>query len=73
MVLSRPRAVRGNSSCSSARKQEELFANHATSAAAPVFAAMIALLNNERFNQGKPSMGFLNPWIYSIGHIGFTE
>ncbi|KAI6784120.1 tripeptidyl-peptidase-like protein [Emericellopsis cladophorae] len=44
-----------------------------TSAATPVFAAMIALLNNERFNQGKPSMGFLNPWIYSIGNVGFTD
>jgi tripeptidyl-peptidase-1 len=43
------------------------------SAAAPVFAAMIALINNHRFNLGKPPMGFLNPWIYQLGSIGFTE
>lgn len=34
---------------------------------------MIALINNERFHKGKPPMGFLNPWIWNIGHLGFTE
>jgi tripeptidyl-peptidase I len=34
---------------------------------------MIALINNQRFNLGKPPMGFLNPWIYQFGSIGFNE
>lgn len=33
-----------------------------TSAAAPVFASVIALLNDARFKAGKPALGFLNPW-----------
>ncbi|POR37257.1 Tripeptidyl-peptidase SED2 [Tolypocladium paradoxum] len=44
-----------------------------TSASAPVFASIVALLNDLRFQQGKPSMGFLNPWLYSIGDQGFTD
>jgi hypothetical protein len=34
---------------------------------------MIALINNHRFNLGKPPMGFLNPWIYQFGSVGFNE
>ncbi|KAF7545304.1 hypothetical protein G7Z17_g9268 [Cylindrodendrum hubeiense] len=44
-----------------------------TSAASPVFGAMIALINNERLKKGKPPMGFLNPWIYQVGSSGFTD
>ncbi|PNY27653.1 Tripeptidyl-peptidase SED2 [Tolypocladium capitatum] len=44
-----------------------------TSASTPMFASIIALLNDLRFQKGKPSMGFLNPWLYSIGHNGFTD
>ncbi|KAL6415427.1 tripeptidyl-peptidase I [Ilyonectria robusta] len=44
-----------------------------TSAASPVFGAMIALINNELLKQGKRPMGFLNPWIYQVGRIGFTD
>ncbi|KAG9083035.1 hypothetical protein FRC06_004718 [Ceratobasidium sp. 370] len=36
-----------------------------TSAAAPTFAAVIALLNDYRISQGKPSLGWLNPWLYT--------
>ena len=36
-----------------------------TSASTPVFAAMVSLINEEREKQGKGSMGFLNPFIYS--------
>lgn len=36
-----------------------------TSASTPVFAAMVAQLNNIRLANGKSSMGFLNPFIYS--------
>jgi hypothetical protein len=38
-----------------------------TSAAAPVFGAMVSLINAERFRAGKPSVGFLNPTLYSFG------
>ncbi|CAM1500639.1 Fc.00g098010.m01.CDS01 [Cosmosporella sp. VM-42] len=44
-----------------------------TSAAAPVFGAMIALINNERFKDGKPALGFLNPWIWKHEGEGFTD
>lgn len=36
-----------------------------TSASAPLFAALISLLNNARLAAGKPALGFLNPWLYS--------
>ncbi|KAF5662210.1 tripeptidyl-peptidase I [Fusarium heterosporum] len=44
-----------------------------TSAATPAVGSVIALLNNERLKRGKPAMGFLNPWLYSKGHAGFTD
>lgn len=36
-----------------------------TSCSAPAFAGVIALLNDARIKAGQPSMGFLNPWLYS--------
>ncbi|CAL5866236.1 uncharacterized protein PFLUO_LOCUS443 [Penicillium psychrofluorescens] len=44
-----------------------------TSAAAPVFAGIISQLNAARLAQGLPRMGFLNPWLYSVGQDGFTD
>lgn len=38
---------------------------HGTSAAAPVFAGIIALLNDALISDNKPPLGFLNPWIYA--------
>ncbi|TKX20249.1 tripeptidyl-peptidase-like protein 4 [Elsinoe australis] len=35
-----------------------------TSASTPVFAAMVALLNDKRLRAGKPVLGFLNPLLY---------
>mmetsp|Transcript_9638 Transcript_9638/g.18340 ORF Transcript_9638/g.18340 Transcript_9638/m.18340 type:complete len:564 (-) Transcript_9638:147-1838(-) len=35
-----------------------------TSAATPVWAGIISLLNDKRLNQGLPVLGFLNPWLY---------
>lgn len=35
-----------------------------TSASSPTFAAIISLLNDQRLNAGKSSLGFLNPWLY---------
>jgi tripeptidyl-peptidase-1 len=36
-----------------------------TSASAPTFASIIALLNDELIAAGKPPLGFLNPLLYS--------
>jgi tripeptidyl-peptidase-1 len=44
-----------------------------TSASAPTFASVIALLNNARKSSGKPALGFLNPWIYSQGYQGMND
>ncbi|OAA70025.1 tripeptidyl-peptidase 1 precursor [Akanthomyces lecanii RCEF 1005] len=44
-----------------------------TSASTPVLAAMIAVLNGLRAEKGKPPLGFLNTWLYTIGRFGFTE
>jgi subtilase family serine protease len=35
-----------------------------TSASAPAFAGMVALLNEARMQKGEPAMGFLNPFLY---------
>lgn len=40
--------------------------NGGTSAAAPVVASIIALLNDARLRAGKPAMGFINPWLYGV-------
>tara|TARA_R110002003_G_scaffold20_2_gene1055 strand:- start:6290 stop:7306 length:1017 start_codon:yes stop_codon:yes gene_type:complete len=44
-----------------------------TSASAPVFASIVALLNNARAAAGKPALGFLNPWIYEQGYKGLND
>lgn len=40
---------------------------------AQTFAGVIALLNDFRLSQGKASLGFLNPLIYSTGVPGFND
>jgi tripeptidyl-peptidase-1 len=37
-----------------------------TSASAPAFAALVALLNEKRLQDGKSRLGFLNPWLYGL-------
>ncbi|KAI0970162.1 peptidase S8/S53 domain-containing protein [Xylaria arbuscula] len=37
-----------------------------TSCAAPVFASIVQLVNSQRIDAGKPALGFLNPWLYSL-------
>jgi len=44
-----------------------------TSASAPTFAAVVALLNDARLASGKPVLGFLNPLLYSKGVPGFND
>ncbi|KAF7877472.1 hypothetical protein EAF04_001149 [Stromatinia cepivora] len=38
-----------------------------TSAAAPVVAGILGLLNDARFKAGKSALGFVNPLLYSLG------
>ncbi|KAJ5678346.1 uncharacterized protein N7477_003979 [Penicillium maclennaniae] len=44
-----------------------------TSAAAPTFAGIIGLLNDARLRAGKPTLGFLNPFLYSEGYKALND
>ncbi|KAF2788037.1 tripeptidyl-peptidase sed4 [Melanomma pulvis-pyrius CBS 109.77] len=44
-----------------------------TSASTPVWAAVVALLNDRRLREGKPVLGFLNPVLYSEAVRGALE
>ncbi|KAF7563714.1 hypothetical protein G7046_g417 [Stylonectria norvegica] len=44
-----------------------------TSAAAPVWGAIVGLLNDARFRAGKSSLGWLNPLIYKHGPEVLTD
>ncbi|RDW67916.1 hypothetical protein BP6252_09312 [Coleophoma cylindrospora] len=44
-----------------------------TSAAAPVFAGIIALMNAARISAGQRPLGFLNPWLYSEGYKALND
>ncbi|THV48737.1 hypothetical protein BGAL_0230g00030 [Botrytis galanthina] len=45
----------------------ELSRSGGTSAAAPVVAGILGLLNDARFKAGKPALGFVNPLLYLLG------
>ena len=47
--------------------------DHILSAAAPTFAAVVANLNSARLSRRQPPLGFLNPFIYSVGYKGLTD
>lgn len=44
-----------------------------TSAATPTFSAVVSLLNDALLAAGKPTLGFLNPWLYKKGYKGLTD
>ncbi|KAJ7032705.1 subtilisin-like protein [Mycena alexandri] len=44
-----------------------------TSASVPTAASIIALLNDWRLQHGKPTMGFLNPFLYGAGSEGLVD
>ncbi|KAF2003857.1 tripeptidyl-peptidase 1 precursor [Amniculicola lignicola CBS 123094] len=44
-----------------------------TSASCPLTAGIFSLVNDYRLSHGKPSLGFLNPWLYSKGYKGFND
>ncbi|KAH6674545.1 putative Tripeptidyl-peptidase sed2 [Halenospora varia] len=44
-----------------------------TSCSAPAFNGIIAQLNSARIESGLPTLGFLNPWLYTVGQFGLTD
>ncbi|CAF9912746.1 MAG: hypothetical protein GOMPHAMPRED_007758 [Gomphillus americanus] len=44
-----------------------------TSAASPVWGAIVGLLNDARLRNNKKPLGFLNPWLYSSGYKSLTD
>lgn len=44
-----------------------------TSASTPLTASILALVNDALISSGRPTLGFLNPWLYSKGYKGFTD
>lgn len=45
-----------------------------TSAAAPLWAAFVALINQEARSEGRPTVGFINPALYSIAQsVNYTN
>ncbi|KAI0123397.1 Pro-kumamolisin [Xylariales sp. AK1849] len=44
-----------------------------TSASAPTFASIIALINDALLEAKRPALGFLNPWLYSSALAGLRD
>jgi tripeptidyl-peptidase I len=44
-----------------------------TSASAPTVASLVSLVSDALISDGRPPLGFLNPWIYSKGFEAFTD
>ncbi|KAF9567381.1 tripeptidyl peptidase A [Agrocybe pediades] len=44
-----------------------------TSASSPAFSGFVALLNDVRLKAGRPSLGFLNPFLYKTGFKGLND
>ncbi|KAF8188567.1 peptidase S8/S53 domain-containing protein [Mycena galopus ATCC 62051] len=49
------------------------FASVGTSFSSPIFASIIALINDRLIAARKPVLGFLNPWIYYASSKAFTD
>lgn len=43
-----------------------------TSCAAPTAAGVLTLVNDALIADGRPPLGFLNPWLYAYGYKAFT-
>ncbi|KAJ7035384.1 family S53 protease [Mycena alexandri] len=57
-----------------ALQAENLWLVNGTSCASPIFASMIALINDRLIAAGRPVLGFLNPFLYSTaGRAAFTD
>ncbi|XMA17432.1 hypothetical protein WAI453_010223 [Rhynchosporium graminicola] len=44
-----------------------------TSASAPLIAGVLALVNDALISSGRPTLGFLNPWLYKRGYQAFND
>ena len=44
-----------------------------TSAASPLFAGVVTLVNDALLAAGKPTLGFMNPWLYKYGKKAFVD
>jgi tripeptidyl-peptidase-1 len=44
-----------------------------TSASTPLTAGIFALINDALIASGKPTLGYLNPWLYKKGYKGLTD
>ncbi|KAG2115755.1 peptidase S8/S53 domain-containing protein [Suillus discolor] len=44
-----------------------------TSCAAPAFTAFVSMLNDARLSAGKTALGFLNPFLYSVGYTALND
>lgn len=44
-----------------------------TSCSSPIFASVVALLNDRLVAAGKPVLGFLNPFLYSTGASALND
>jgi tripeptidyl-peptidase-1 len=44
-----------------------------TSCAAPTFTAFVSMLNDARLSAGKSPLGFLNPFLYSVGYTALND
>lgn len=44
-----------------------------TSGSSPICASIFSLLNDALISEGKPVMGWINPWLYSKGYELFTD
>ena len=44
-----------------------------TSCSSPTMTSVITLVNDALIADGKPPLGFLNPWLYKYGHYGFND
>lgn len=55
------------------QSRTEFYRLTVSSASAPVVAGIVSRLNAARLAQGRPRMGFLNPWLYGNGRSGLTD
>jgi tripeptidyl-peptidase-1 len=44
-----------------------------TSASSPLMASILGLVNDALIAADKPTLGFMNPWLYKKGYKGFTD
>ncbi|RDL33939.1 Subtilisin-like protein [Venustampulla echinocandica] len=44
-----------------------------TSASCPLMSSVVSLVNDALISSGKPTMGWLNPWLYKKGYKAFTD